>query len=138
MAPNALQGLLKALADPEADPNLRRRALRAYGLFLLGLKGGLLLLLAPFLPPAPYPPLLLLAVLGVAWLYLQARSALEEDSPLVPLLAVAPPAGTLFLHRAFFRFLAPLGLLLLPLGLGAFWGFLRRGEEGLNAGARGP
>ena len=37
MAPNALQGLLKALADPEADPNLRRRALRAYGLFLLGL-----------------------------------------------------------------------------------------------------
>lgn len=78
MAPNALQGLLKALADPEADPNLRRRALRAYGLFLLGLKGGLLLLLRP------------------------------------------------------------LGLLLLPLGLGAFWGFLRRGEEGLNAGARGP
>ena len=55
MAPNALQGLLKALADPEADPNLRRRALRAYGLFLLGLKGGLLLLLAPFLPSAPYP-----------------------------------------------------------------------------------
>ena len=125
MAPNALQGLLKALADPEADPNLRRRALRAYGLFLLGLKGGLLLLLAPFLPPAPYPPLLLLAVLGVAWLYLQARSALEEEAPLGPL-------GVLGL------LLRPLGLLLLPLGLGAFWGFLRRGEEGLNAGARGP
>ena len=88
MAPNALQGLLKALADPEADPNLRRRALRAYGLFLLGLKGGLLLLLAPFLPSAPYPPLLLLAVLGVAWLYLQARSALEEEAPLGPLVAV--------------------------------------------------
>jgi len=116
MAPNALQGLLKALADPEADPNLRRRALRAYGLFLLGLKGGLLLLLA---------------VLGVAWLYLQARSALEEEAPLGPLVAVG-------LGAAAFLLLRPLGLLLLPLGLGAFWGFLRRGEEGLNAGARGP
>jgi hypothetical protein len=131
MAPNALQGLLKALADPEADPNLRRRALRAYGLFLLGLKGGLLLLLAPFLPSAPYPPLLLLAVLGVAWLYLQARSALEEEAPLGPLVAVG-------LGAAAFFFLGVLGLLLRPLGLGAFWGFLRRGEEGLNAGARGP
>lgn len=49
---------------------------------------GLLLLLAPFLPSAPYPPLLLLAVLGVAWLYLQARSALEEEAPLGPLVAV--------------------------------------------------
>ena len=58
MAPNALQGLLKALADPEADPNLRRRALRAYGLFLLGLKGGLLLLLAR----RRYPPLPALAL----------------------------------------------------------------------------
>ena len=138
MAPNALQGLLKALADPEADPNLRRRALWAYGLFLLGLKGGLLLLLAPFLPSAPYPPLLLLAVLGVAWLYLQARSALEEEAPLGPLVAVGLGAAAFFFLGVLGLLLRPLGLLLLPLGLGAFWGFLRRGEEGLNAGARGP
>ena len=138
MAPNALQGLLKALADPEADPNLRRRALRAYGLFLLGLKGGLLLLLAPFLPSAPYPPLLLLALLGVAWLYLQARSALEEEAPLGPLVAVGLGAAAFFFLGVLGLLLRPLGLLLLPLGLGAFWGFLRRGEEGLNAGARGP
>jgi uncharacterized membrane protein len=123
MAPNALQGLLKALADPEADPNLRRRALRAYGLFLLGLKGGLLLLLA---------------VLGVAWLYLQARSALEEEAPLGPLVAVGLGAAAFFFLGVLGLLLRPLGLLLLPLGLGAFWGFLRRGEEGLNAGARGP
>jgi len=122
MAPNALQGLLKALADPEADPNLRRRALRAYGLFLLGLKGGLLLL----------------AVLGVAWLYLQARSALEEEAPLGPLVAVGLGAAAFFFLGVLGLLLRPLGLLLLPLGLGAFWGFLRRGEEGLNAGARGP
>ena len=129
---------IAALADPEADPNLRRRALRAYGLFLLGLKGGLLLLLAPFLPSAPYPPLLLLAVLGVAWLYLQARSALEEEAPLGPLVAVGLGAAAFFFLGVLGLLLRPLGLLLLPLGLGAFWGFLRRGEEGLNAGARGP
>ena len=85
MAPNALQGLLKALADPEADPNLRRRALRAYGLFLLGLKGGLLLLLAPFLPPAPYPPLLLLAV---ALFFAGISTKLDSDRLRATLLVV--------------------------------------------------
>lgn len=138
MAPNALQGLLKALADPEADPNLRRRALRAYGLFLLGLKGGLLLLLAPFLPSAPYPPLLLLAVLGVAWLYLQARSALEEEAPLGPLVAVGLGAAAFFFLGVLGLLLRPLGLLLLPLGLGAFWGFLRRGKRGSTPGQEVP
>ena len=104
--------------------------------FLVG--AGLLLLLAPFLPSAPYPPLLLLAVLGVAWLYLQARSALEEEAPLGPLVAVGLGAADFFFLGVLGLLLRPLGLLLLPLGLGAFWGFLRRGEEGLNAGARGP
>jgi len=137
MAPNFLQGLLEALANPEADPNLRRRALRVYGLFLLGLKGGLLLLLAPFLPQAPYPPLLFLAVIGMAWLHLQARSALEEEAPLGPLIAVGLGAGAFFFLGVLGLLLRPFGLFLLPLGLGAFWLFLRRGEEGLNAGTRG-
>jgi len=135
MAPTPLQRLLKALSDPKADPNLRRRALRAYGLFLLGLKGGFLLLLAPFLPQVPYPPLLLLAATGVAWLHLQARSALEEETPLGPLVAVGLGAGAFFFLGVLGLFLRPLGLLLLPLGLGAFGLFLRLGEKELGAGA---
>ena len=82
--------------------------------------------------------LLLLAVLGGAWLYLQARSALEEEAPLGPLVAVGLGAAAFFFLGVLGLLLRPLGLLLLPLGLGAFWGFLRRGGEGLNAGARGP
>ena len=74
----------------------------------------------------------------MAWLYLQARSALEEEAPLGPLVAVGLGAGAFFFLGVLGLLLRPLGLLLLPLGLGAFWGFLRRGEEGLNAGARGP
>ncbi len=134
-----MEVLFRALLDPKADPASRRRGLRLYALALLGLQGGMLLLLAPWLPQAPQPVLLLLALGGAGWLYLRARGVLRtaEKDPPAPLVAVGLGVGAFFFLGVMGLLLRPEGLGLLLLGLGLFLLLLRLGEEAL-AGRGGP
>ncbi|MGC8875735.1 hypothetical protein [Thermus sp.] len=129
---------LKALLDPGADPALRRRGLRFYGLVLFLGKGGVLLLLSFLLPRAFHPALYLLAFLGGLWLYRQGEEALKEEGPLAPLVAVGLGAALFFFLGVMGLLMRPQGLFLLLLGLG--WGLAlgRRAERAMGGRGAGP
>ncbi len=123
---------LKALLDPGADPALRRRGLRLYGLALFLGQGGVLLLLSFLLPQAFHPALYLLAFLGGLWLYRQGEEALKEEGPLAPLVAVGLGAALFFFLGVMGLLLRPQGLFLLPLGLALGLALGRRAERAMG------
>ncbi|GAB5601917.1 hypothetical protein FJNA_04410 [Thermus sp. FJN-A] len=129
---------LRALLDPEGKPGKRRQGLWLYALFLLFLQGVFLLLLALALPRAGHPLLLLLALGGAGWLFLQALRGLKEGGPLGPLLAVGLGAALFFFLGVMGLLLRPLGLGLLPLGLWGFLHLVRRAEGALKGEGGGP
>ncbi|WP_234553270.1 hypothetical protein [Thermus caliditerrae] len=133
-------GELRALLDPKAASEKRRRGLWVYAGFLFLLQGAGLLLLAPFLPRAWHPLLLALAFLGAGWLFLQALMALREGGPLGALVAVGLGAGLFFFLGVMGLLLRPWGLGLLPLGVMGFLHLVRRSEGALKgpSGAPGP
>ncbi|GAA6733011.1 hypothetical protein YIM1640_01610 [Thermus oshimai] len=122
---------LKALPDPKAPLEERRRGLRAYALGLLSFHGLVLLLLLPLLPAQGHPFLWGLALLGLGGVALWVQGSLREEGPSAPLVAVGLGGAGFFFLGVMGLLLRPEGLFLLLLGGGFFLLVLRSAEAAL-------